>query len=133
MDAFTGYWVANLSKSQRHSNHQFESASMTFEVTGDVVSFTYEGVNATGKHESSRMVLHPDGVEHPLSPEAPGVMILSKWVGTHRIDTQATKDGNVLGRGSYEVSSDGTLLTATVAGVDASGSSFEQVIVFDRR
>jgi hypothetical protein len=60
-------------------------------------------------------------------------MILSAWVGTHRIDTQARKDGNLLGRGSYEVSGDATVLTATVSGVDGSGSSFEQVIVFDRR
>jgi hypothetical protein len=133
MDPFTGHWVANLSKSRRHANHQFERATMTFEVTGETVSFTYEGTNAAGKHESSGMVLHPDGLEHPVSPEAPGVMILSEWVGTHRIDTQARKDGNLLGRGSYEVSGDATVLTATVSGVDASGSSFEQVIVFDRR
>ena len=132
MDPFTGGWTANLSKSRRHANHQFVSATMNFEVTGDVVSLTYAGINAAGKQESNRMVLHADGLEHLLS-EAPGVVVLSQWVGTHRIETQASKGDNVLGRGSYEVSSDGSVLTATVSGIDASGASFEQVIVFDRR
>ena len=78
------------------------------------------------------MVLHADGLEHPLS-EVPGAVVLSQWVGTHRIDTQASKGDRVLGRGSYEVSTDGSVLTATMSGIDASGASFEQVIVFDRR
>jgi hypothetical protein len=38
-------------------------------------------------------------------------VVLSQWVGTHRIDTQASKGDRVLGRGSYEVSSDGSVLT----------------------
>ena len=38
----------------------------------------------------------------------------------------------MVGSGSYEVSGDGMTLTATVAGTDAAGSRFEQVIVFDR-
>jgi hypothetical protein len=105
---------------------------MNFEVTGETVSLSYAGINAAGKQESSRIVLHADGLEHPLS-EAPGVVVLSQWLGTHRIETQARKDGNVLGRGSYEVSSDGRVLTATVSGIDASGTSFEQVVVFDRQ
>ncbi len=133
MDPFTGSWVANLSKSRRHANHQFESATMNFEVAGEVVSLTYAGINAAGKQESSRVVFHADGVEHPLSPEAPGVVVLSQWVGTHRIDTQARKNDSVLGHGTYEVSGDGSLLTATVSGIDASGAAFEQVIVFDRQ
>jgi len=105
---------------------------MKFDVTGEVVSLAYAGTNAAGKQESSRIVLHADGLEHPL-PEAQDVLVLSRWQGTHRIETQARKGENVLGRGSYEVSSDGNVLTATVSGIDASGASFEQVIVFDRQ
>jgi hypothetical protein len=44
----------------------------------------------------------------------------------------AKKDGKVAGQSSYEVSSDGKTLTATVKGMDAKGRPFEQVIVFDR-
>ena len=133
MNPFTGSWAANLEKSRRHENHQFASATMTFEVTDDAVSMAYTGVNAAGKVESSALVFHPDGKEHPISPQAPGVMMVSTWEGTHRLNTEARKGDAVLGRGSYEVSADHEVLTATMAGIDASGAAFEQVIVFERQ
>ncbi len=133
MNPFTGSWAANLEKSRRHANHQFASATMTFDVTDEAVSMAYTGVNAAGKEESSTIAFYPDGKEHPVSPQAPGVMMVSSWAGTHRLDTEARKGDATLGRGSYEVSSDGRVLTATLSGIDASGAAFEQVIVFDRQ
>jgi hypothetical protein len=38
----------------------------------------------------------------------------------------------VVGRATYEVAEDGWTMTATVCGLDATGNSFDQVIVFDR-
>ena len=84
-----------------------------------------------GKHESGTTVLHPDGQEYPIV-QAPGVVVLTKWIGTHVLESEARKDGQVVGSGSYAVSGAGTTLTATVAGTDAAGAQFEQVIVFDR-
>jgi|SRR5688572_7756655 len=133
MNPFTGSWTANLEKSRRHANHQFASATMAFDVTPEIVSMTYSGVNAAGKQESSALEFHPDGKEHPVSPQAPDVMMVCNWAGTHRLDTEARKGDAILGRGSYEVSSNGLVLTATVYGTDASGKEFEQVIVFDRQ
>ena len=133
MNPLVGSWNANLEKSQRHAYHQFASATMTFEGTSELVSMSYSGVNAAGKQESSSMTFHPDGKEHELSPHAPGVMVVSNWAGPHRLETEARKGDTILGRGSYEVSADGRVLTATVSGVDAGGAAFEQVIVFDRK
>jgi hypothetical protein len=90
-------------------------------------------MNPSGKEQSSALVFYPDGKEHPVSPQAPGVMMVSTWEGTHRLNTEARKGDTVLGRGSYEVSADGCVLTATLSGIDASGKEFEQVIVFDRQ
>ena len=133
MNPLAGTWNANLEKSRRHANHQFASATMTFEVTPAQVAMSYSGVNAAGKQESSALMFYPDGKEHEISPQAPGVMMICNWAGTHRLETEARKGDTVLGRGSYEVSADGQVLTATVSGVDASGAAFEQVIVFDRQ
>ena len=41
MNPFLGTWIANIEKSHRHANHQFQSATLTFEVSGDVVSVTH--------------------------------------------------------------------------------------------
>ncbi len=95
------------------------------------MSLTQEGTNAEGNHESSTTELHPDGKEHPVSAEAPGVVMVTRWVTSHALDTLAKKDGEVIGYGTYEVSSDGSTLTAKVWGTDATGERFDQVIVCD--
>jgi len=133
MNLFLGTWVANLEKSRRHANHQFQSATLTFDVSGDVVSLTHAGVNMAGKAESGTTVLHADGNEHAVSPQAPGVVAITKWVGTHALATEAKKDGRPVGNATYAVSDDGMTLTATVQGTDAAGKAFDQVIVFDRQ
>jgi hypothetical protein len=132
MNPFCGTWIANVEKSRRHANHQFQSATLTFELVCDDVSLTHGGINMSGKYESGTTVLHPDGKEHPVSSQAPGVVAVTRWVGTHVLESEAKKDGLVVGKGTYAVSEDGRTLTATVEGTDAAGKGFEQVIVFDR-
>ena len=132
MNPFSGTWVANLVKSHRHHNHQFQSATLRFEVSGNALSLTQAGVNMSGKHESSTLTLDADGEEHPVSPQAPGIVVISKWIGTHVLETIGKRGGEIIGRGTYEVSPDTRTLTATVSGIDAKGAVFEQVIVFDR-
>ena len=132
MNPFLGTWVANLEKSRRHANHQFQSASLTFEVNGDVVTMIYAGVNMAGKPESGTQVFHADGNERAVSPQAPGVVAVTKWIGAHVLATEARKDGRPVGSATYAVSDDGKSLTATVGGIDAAGKAFDQVIVFDR-
>ena len=131
MNPFVGTWTANVEQSHRHAHHQFGSATLRFEVSGGDVSLVHSGVNAAGKSESGTTVLRPDGQDHPVSPQAPGVVVATQWVGTNVLETVAKKDGHIVGHGKYEVSPDGATLTATVSGTDAAGKPFEQVIVFD--
>jgi hypothetical protein len=132
MSAVTGHWIANIGKSRRHANHQFQSATLTIDITGSEVSLTHAGVNMSGKHESGHTVLNADRQPHPVSPQAPGVVAVTQFVDARTLLTEASKDGRMLGRATYAVSEDGRTLTATVAGIDAAGKSFDQVIVFDR-
>jgi hypothetical protein len=132
MNPFTGTWVANIAKSRRHHNHQFESATLRFAVAGDAISLTQSGVNMSGKHETSTLTLRADGQEHAVSPQAPGVVVVTRWLHSHAFETVGKRGADVLGRGTYVVTPDGKTLTASVSGIDASGAGFEQVIVFDR-
>jgi hypothetical protein len=54
-------------------------------------------------------------------------------VGPRLLETEGKKDGRLIGRSTYEISSDGNTLIAKITGIDSSGSTFEQVIVFDRQ
>jgi len=132
MNPFAGTWNANLTKSQRHANHQFHSASLRFEISDEEVLLTHSGVNAKGETESGTQKLIPDGEERPVSQAAPGIMLLTEWTSPLMLTTIGKKDGNVIGKGTYEVSANGLELTAKVFGTDASGAAFEQTIVFDR-
>ncbi|MEW6209616.1 MAG: hypothetical protein AB1631_14710 [Acidobacteriota bacterium] len=126
-----GIWKANLSKSKQHANHQFQSATLRFEISDDTVLLTFTGVNMSGQQESGTRKLHPDGKEYPIA-EVPGVVEVARWVNSRTLEMVAKKDGKVIGEGTYQVSSDGKTLTATIRGTDGSGAEFEQVIVFDR-
>ena len=129
---FSGTWVANIEKSKRHPNHQFQSATMEFTVAGNAVTLKHGGVNAGGQQESGTVVLQADGQEHPI-PEAPGVTVVTRWVGPRVLHTIGKSAGAQVGEQTYEVSTDGKTLTAKVSGVDASGARFDQMIVFDRK
>jgi endonuclease YncB( thermonuclease family) len=128
-----GMWIANLEKSHRHENHQFQSATLTFVVSGETVTLTHEGVNAGGEKESGAMTFLADGKEHPTSEQTPDVVAVAKWAGPRRLEIVATKGGTKVAGQSFEVSVDGKTLTTAVAGTDASGRPFEQTIVFDRK
>ena len=56
-----GTWKANLAKSHRDPNHQFQSLTLRFEVSGYSVSLTYTGVNMGGEEESGSRQMHADG------------------------------------------------------------------------
>jgi hypothetical protein len=131
MHPLAGDWTANIAKSRRHANHQFQSATMHFEIEGNIVNLTHAGINMSGKQESATMTLSADSVEYPI-PQAPGFVSICRWVGTHALETMGKKDGAIVGHGTYAVSDDGQMMTATVRGVDGQAKSFEQVIVFDR-
>jgi hypothetical protein len=126
-----GTWHANISKSQRHPNHLFKSATLRFEVSDEVISMTYTGVNMSGVEETGTFKMYPDGKEHPI-PGPPGLVAVSRWAGPRILETVAKQDGKVVGHSSYEVSEDAKTLTAKISGSDASGAEFEQIIVCDR-
>ena len=133
MNPFAGTWTANVSKSQRHPNHLFQSAALTFDVSDDAISLTHSGVNAKGEAESGTQILYPDGKEHAVSEQMPDIVVTTEWLSPQILRSVARKDDTELGRGTYELSADGEELTATVAGTDAGGKAFDQVIVFDRK
>jgi hypothetical protein len=130
---FSGTWVANIAKSQRHPNHLFQSATLRFVVMGDTVTITHGGVNAGGQEESGTIVLQADGKEHAASEQTPGIVVVTRWAGPRVLEVVAKNAGATVGHQSFQVSVDGKTLTTNVWGTDASGKRFEQVIVFDRK
>jgi hypothetical protein len=118
---FAGSWIANLTRSKRHPAHPFRSARLVVEVAGDTVTISDVVVDESGKEERHTNALCVDGQEHAQGGS--GYSLLASWRGSRILETVGKKDGQVIGRGTYEVSADGSTMTI---------SSAEQVIVLDR-
>jgi Glyoxalase superfamily protein len=130
---FVGRWTANLAKSKRHPSNPFQSATLEFAVTGDTVTITNTGVNASGQEERGENTIQADG---KVRISDYGYGLTARWRGSNILETVATKDGEVVGRGIYEVSGDGKTLTVSAANASANAggwqSEMDQVIVLDR-
>jgi len=110
---FAGTWIANVARSRQHPLNPFRSATMHIEVNGDRVTITDTVLDGDGRSEQRVNAFTADGVEHP---SANGYSLTASWRGPRVLETLGRKDGNVIGRGTYEVSPDG--LTMTIDGED---------------
>jgi hypothetical protein len=117
---FTGRWIADVSRSTRHPLNLFQRATMVFAVRGNAVEVSNEVVEASGKVVRGRYTFLADGVDYPQTHD---ISLTAWWRDKRTLDTRATQQGKVVGRGSYAVSADGRELTIT---------NDEQVIVLDR-
>ena len=121
--AFAGTWTANLAKSEQHPANPFQGATLEFTVVGNTVTIAQVFVDPSGHEVGGRMTIQADGSEHP-SEYGNGHALRARWIGSNILEAVDLKDGEILGRGTYEVSSDGKTLTV---------STNEQRIVMDRR
>ena len=87
-------------------------------------------MNASGENEGGTQTIQADGQPH-AHPQVPG-LVTTGTLDARSVRVEARQSEQVVGGGVYQVSDDGRTLTATVSGIDASGSAFDQVIVFDR-
>ena len=113
-----GRWIANVAQSTRHPANQFQRATIVFAIDGARVDMADEFVDESGSVLRNRNTVVADGTAHEMPN---GYVLTASW-RADSLETEATKDGEVVGRGTYEVSADGRL-TITAA---------DQVIVLDR-
>jgi hypothetical protein len=107
---FAGRWVADVPRSTRHPANQFQRAVIDFAVAGDLVTITSGFIDESGRREHGTNVIQVDGRERITEN---GYGFSAAWHGSHVLETVATKNGEIVGQGTYAVSADGTTLTIT--------------------
>jgi len=108
--ALTGAWTANVPESTPHPDDPFRSATLEFAVEGDLVTITDVVIDASGREERGRNMLHADGVERTYEH---GYGVAARWLSERALEATVTKQGALEGRVTYEVSTDGNTLTLT--------------------
>jgi hypothetical protein len=125
---FVGTWTINFSKSQLHPSYQIKDSTLSIAVAGADVTLTSDVVLGSGQQQKAAETFHTDGRERS-GTHTPGVVLLARWLGSHKLETRAKKDGQEIAVGTYEVSPDGKTLTARMSGTAA----LEMVVVFERK
>jgi hypothetical protein len=131
---FAGTWIAHLDASTPHPQNKFRSATLRFEMSGDSVTILSVMVDQSGREERGQNTVQVDGRERELGP---GLVVRARWTSPRAFETVATREGRVIGQGTYEVSADRKTLTISTrnARQNADGwqSDAEQVIVLKKR
>jgi hypothetical protein len=138
-DLFEGTWRANTDNSQFDPNYSPEQACIRFEATDEgylLVAYGVKDGQAVAERPTS---IIPDGRRRPIvdlngRPVAgvpAGAMTFGDRPDARTIEAGAEVDGQVLGKGTYQVSEDGKKLTVTTEGQGLKGP-FKTVAVFDR-
>lgn len=104
-----GNWLVNVEKSARHPANMFKRGRIHIAVNGNRVDFVDEFVDEAGRAIRGRNHLDVDGVARDFGN---GYTVSAVWIATG-LHTVARKDGQVAGGATYEVSTDGRLLTIT--------------------
>ena len=134
-DPFIGTWKLNPGSSEFDANHRPTEAVMHWRLAADG-GYLMEaaGLNAKGERVSERpQMLVPDGKPYPV-PDFPGLSTVTTRPQPKALRAEVVReDGSVAGAGSYSVSEDGRLLTATTAGFDTQLRRFEMRTVWDRQ
>jgi hypothetical protein len=131
-DPFHGDWELNREKSRFDSHHQPASAIMHWYRTTAGYEMTAEGTTKDGKIVQERtLTLIPDGRERAVLDE-PGVTAVVCRPVPNTVEVESKCLGRVVGKASYVVSENGSILTASVSSGDSQQRPFQIELVWDR-
>ena len=136
----TGTWKLNLAKSTFDPPDQStESLLVTYEVKGDTVKASLDGVDSDHHAVHSEYTATLDGREHPVKGTLDGKPVPDQGaVAWKRIDDRTYEvvnktAGQVTTTRRIVVSADGHSRTTTITGRDAQGRTVHHVMFFDRQ
>lgn len=131
-DAFMGSWKLNESKSTISAGSP-KNTNVVYEVTGDTVKITSDGISGDGKPTHIEWTGKFDGKDYPVTGDPSADMRSYKKVDDHTLELTSRKAGKVTVTGRIVVSGDGKTRTVNTKGTDSTGKSFQNTAVFDKQ
>jgi len=131
--SLAGTWVADFARSKPHPDHPLESATVHVTVDGDAITFQQHLVDPSGQRTRSTNTVVADGVERVIADR---YTVIARWTSRRVLEVVTRLDGQIVGRGTYELSADGKTATFAAHGArdnaDGWASDDDQRVVFDR-
>jgi len=130
-DLFMGTWKLNEGKS-KFSPGATKNTTVVYQMVGDKVKVTVDGVDKDGKAIHSEWTGKFDGQEYPVTGDPMSDMRSYSKSGKHTLHLSVKKGGQEIVSGSIAVSADGKTRTVTTTGTDASGNKMHNTAVYDK-
>ena len=132
-DPAIGTWKLNAAKSKYSPSPPPQSATVTYEETGDGIKRTGESVDAEGKKTSFEYTAKYDGKEYPVSGSDDFDTITLRQINDRTVQATLKKSGKVVSTARRAVAQDGKVMTLTITGTNAKGQKMKNTAVYEKQ
>jgi hypothetical protein len=127
-----GTWKLNEAKS-KFPAMATKNNTVVYEVAGDNVKVTVDGVDGSGKPTHSEWTGKFDGKDYPLTGDSSADTRSYKKIDDRTTELTNKKGGKVTATARIVVSADGKSRTVTVTATDADGKKVKSTAVYDKQ
>jgi hypothetical protein len=131
-DPVVGTWKLNVAKSQFNAGSELTAGTRVYTAANGLYTLDQKLTGADGKQTSNR-AQYRDGKEEKQATAGPADTTLGKKIDANTWDFDLKKDGKVVGHVHRVVSADGKTLTVQNTGVQLSGATGDETLVFDKQ
>jgi len=131
-DAFTGTWKLNEGKSKLGAG-AVKNTTVTYEVMGDTIKVTLEGVGADGKATHDEWTGKYDGKDYPVTGNPMTDTRAYKKVNDHTLEATGKKGDKVVLTAKITVSADGKTRTVVSTQTTADGKKVTSTAVYEKQ
>jgi hypothetical protein len=127
-----GTWKLNEAES-KVAPGTLKNHTVIYEVEGDKVKVTADGVSGDGTPMHNEWTGKFDGKEYPVMGDPNSDARSYRKIDDRTIELTLKKDGKITKKGLIAVSADGKTRTVTITGTDREGRKYKNVAVYDKR
>ncbi len=131
-DAFIGTWKLNEAKSN-FSPGAPKNTTVVYEVVGDNVKVTIDGIDGDGKPIRNEWTGKFDSKDYPVTGDSSSDARARKKIDDHTLTFDVKKGGKVITAGRIVLSADGKTRTVTTTGTDPKGNKITGTAVYDKQ
>jgi uncharacterized Ntn-hydrolase superfamily protein len=131
-DAFSGTWKLNEAKSKM-GDGAVKNTTVTYEVMGESIKVTLDGVSADGKATHDEWTGKYDGKDYPVTGNPMTDSRSYKKINDHTLEATGKKGDKVVLTAKITVSADGKTRTVVSTQTTADGKKVTSTAVYDKQ
>ena len=131
-DAFSGTWKLNEAKSKMAAGAT-KNTTVTYQVTGETIKVTLDGVNADGKATHDEWTGKYDGKDYPVTGNPMTDTRAYKKVNDRTLEATGKKGDKVVLTAKITVSADGKTRKVVATQTGADGKKMTSTAVYEKQ